>query len=638
MALRNTSLPRTISGELPSLKEQESKEQLAELAAQSGDTLHAPRQSYREQLSSASHRSVSPNTTGSTNQETAEPEPSSYLQVKPAADSAGQASTPEVPPMNPNRNSFAESIPEDTATPTAPPPRSASRASSRTPKPRNPSYRAPTRKPVPRSDSTSELDTATMVPPSASSMRSVKPTWQEPDEAEDDSYEREDGDRDDGQYYERTTPRQTRPRRNRPVSYPPRTNYNRYSYHDDRDASPIRPQLTPQQQPFTRAPRIPDEEMAVRQPQFEMRGAYHGESAFDQQGFDAAPEFGWKDLNVEQKAEVLRLPLTAWMNSDLKHHFVASLGELIGTTMFLLFAFAGTEVANIRSQTPAQSTTGEAVGFDVNVQLYISLAFGFSLLVNAWVFFRISGGLFNPAVTLGMYLVKAIPLTRAWFLFVSQILGSLLASVIVRYLFPQNFNVRTTLGQGTTVAEGVFIEAVCTAQLVFTIFMLAKEKHRATFIAPIGIGLSLFISEMVAVQFTGGSLNPARSFGPCVVTLAFDKEHWIYWLGPVIGAVAAVVFYRFIKTLEYEMANPGQDDDIDVEELAQKDPEKLEQLRAGPNRSLSFQPRPGPGTPSVRTNTRTMSIRQGSEMGLSNHRLSFPQPSDVRAGSTASFH
>ncbi|CAJ2504149.1 Uu.00g115430.m01.CDS01 [Anthostomella pinea] len=162
----------------------------------------------------------------------------------------------------------------------------------------------------------------------------------------------------------------------------------------------------------------------------------------------------------------------------------------------------------------------------------------------------------------------------------------LLASVIVRYLFPQNFNVRTTLGQGTTIMEGIFIEAVCTAQLVFTIFILAKEKHRAAFIAPIGIGMSLFISEMVAVQFTGGSLNPARSFGPCVITLQFDKEHWIHWLGPVIGTVAAVVFYRFIKTLEYEMANPGQDDDIDVEELAQKDPEKLEQLRGTPNRSM----------------------------------------------------
>jgi len=58
--------------------------------------------------------------------------------------------------------------------------------------------------------------------------------------------------------------------------------------------------------------------------------------------------------------------------------------------------------------------------------------------------------------------------------------------------------------------------------------MLAKEKHRATFIAPVGIGLALFIAELAGVYYTGGSLNPARSFGPCVVTGEFDSEHWIY--------------------------------------------------------------------------------------------------------------
>jgi MIP family channel proteins len=188
------------------------------------------------------------------------------------------------------------------------------------------------------------------------------------------------------------------------------------------------------------------------------------------------------------------------------------------------------------------------------VLLYVSLIFGFSLMVNVWIFFRISGGLFNPAVTLAMALVKAIPPVRAACLFVAQLLGSMLASVIVRFLFPETFNVRTTLSAGTSLTQGVFIEAMLTAELVFTIFMLAKEKHRATFIAPVGIGLSLFIAEMVGVQFTGGSLNPARSFGPCVVTLTFDEEHWIYWVGPLIGALLAIAFYHFIKTLEYEVS------------------------------------------------------------------------------------
>ncbi|EFQ31514.1 MIP family channel protein [Colletotrichum graminicola] len=287
----------------------------------------------------------------------------------------------------------------------------------------------------------------------------------------------------------------------------------------------------------------------------------------------------WHNLSREEKAQVMRLPLTQWMNSDLKNHFVASLGELVGTTMFLFFAFAGTEVANIK---PAGSN-GASAAMNAGTLLYISIIFGFSLMVNVWIFFRISGGLFNPAVTLGMYLVKAINAARAVYLFIAQLLGGMLASLIVRFLFPENFDVRTKLGGGATLVQGVFIEAILTAELVFTIFMLAKEKHRATFIAPVGIGLTLFIAELVGVQFTGGSLNPARSFGPCVITATFEHEHWIYWIGPFFGTLIAVVFYKFIKILEYEMANPGADGDAENDPT--KNPAKMEELRLARTRS-----------------------------------------------------
>jgi aquaporin related protein len=77
--------------------------------------------------------------------------------------------------------------------------------------------------------------------------------------------------------------------------------------------------------------------------------------------------------------------------------------------------------------------------------------------------------------------------------------------------------------------------------------MLAKEKHKATFIAPVGIGLALFVAELVGVFYTGGSLNPARSFGPCVVTGIFDKEHWIYCKLPLI------FLNRVLITLQWNM-------------------------------------------------------------------------------------
>ena len=89
------------------------------------------------------------------------------------------------------------------------------------------------------------------------------------------------------------------------------------------------------------------------------------------------------------------MPLIHYLPHRVRGHVVAMLGELIGTFMFLFFAFAGTQVANstqMASQNVDQGST-------VSVLLYISLSFGFSLAVNVWAFFRISGGLFNPAVS-----------------------------------------------------------------------------------------------------------------------------------------------------------------------------------------------------------------------------------------------
>ena len=61
------------------------------------------------------------------------------------------------------------------------------------------------------------------------------------------------------------------------------------------------------------------------------------------------------------------------------------------------------------------------------------------------------------------------------------------------------------------------------------------------------------------VYFTGGSLNPARSFGPSVVARSFPSHHWIYWIGPCLGGLLAAAYYKLVKYLNYEEANPGQD-------------------------------------------------------------------------------
>jgi glycerol uptake facilitator-like aquaporin len=102
----------------------------------------------------------------------------------------------------------------------------------------------------------------------------------------------------------------------------------------------------------------------------------------------------------------------------------------VGTTLFLLIALGATNVANVPTTSVTGATTsGEqgstAAAVNTSSLLYIALAFGFSLAVNAWIFFRVSGGLFNPAVSWGMVLVGALTPLRGALLTVSQILGGI---------------------------------------------------------------------------------------------------------------------------------------------------------------------------------------------------------------------
>lgn len=240
------------------------------------------------------------------------------------------------------------------------------------------------------------------------------------------------------------------------------------------------------------------------------------------------------------------------MSSKMRGHFVAMTGEFVGTLLFLWFALSGTQIAN--TVIPPGSNG------DVTGQLfYISLSFGFSLMIAVWVFYRISGGLFNPAVTLGLVIAGGLPWMRGLLLFPVQILAGICAAALVSCMFPGPMPVATTLSHGTSVAQGLFIEMFLTAFLVITVLMLAVEKSKDTFIAPVGIGLALFVAELTGVYFTGGSLNPARSFGPSVVMRSFPGHHWIYWLGPFLGALIAAGYYKFAKYFNYEEANPGQD-------------------------------------------------------------------------------
>lgn len=175
---------------------------------------------------------------------------------------------------------------------------------------------------------------------------------------------------------------------------------------------------------------------------------------------------------------------------DIRGHLVAMSGEFVGTILFLWFGLSAAQVASMTNPNPDGLQSPETL-------LFISLAFGFSLAVNAWAFYRISGGLFNPAVVLGMCVSGSLPWTRGLFLIPAQLLGCMVAGALVQCMFPGDVAATLTkLSPGVSIAQGLFIEMFLTALLVFTILMLAAEKHQATFMAPIGIGLALFVAEL----------------------------------------------------------------------------------------------------------------------------------------------
>ena len=119
-------------------------------------------------------------------------------------------------------------------------------------------------------------------------------------------------------------------------------------------------------------------------------------------------------MNVEKPSSRIVLPFTkpkpqepnairrlkglGWLPNSFRNHFIAAAGEFVGTFLFLFFGFAGTQVANAAAAGASTANGSLSQAPNASVLLYIALSFGFSLMVNAWVFFRISGGLFNPAV------------------------------------------------------------------------------------------------------------------------------------------------------------------------------------------------------------------------------------------------
>ena len=180
----------------------------------------------------------------------------------------------------------------------------------------------------------------------------------------------------------------------------------------------------------------------------------------------------------------------------------------------------------------------------------VALAFGLALLAGIYAVGHVSGGHFNPAVTLAAFLDKRVDFTDLIGYWIGQLVGALLASLTVLAVAEkagvQGTYTRLNVEAGVEAWEGFLVEAVLTA--IFVLVILSSTTY-AVKTAGLAISLTLVAIHLAAIPFTGSSVNPARSFGPAVIG-GDGPDLWIYIVAPLVGAVIGWALYRLFKVDE----------------------------------------------------------------------------------------
>nr|QKE23009.1 aquaporin 14 [Antennarius striatus] len=208
----------------------------------------------------------------------------------------------------------------------------------------------------------------------------------------------------------------------------------------------------------------------------------------------------------------------------------AILAELLGT-LVLVSAVLGASLPG-----PA----GEAPGGP----LYPAVAVGVVIVSLAHCFGEISGAQVNPAVTLALLATRRMDVPKALVYIAAQCVGALLGAGALFLALPhkstaEHFVNRVPLELNA--GQALAVEVLCTFQMVFTVFSVEEQRRReSTEPGNLTIGLAHTAGVLIGVA----SMNPARSLGPAIIT-GFWENHWVYWLGPVLGAVLGGVSHEF---------------------------------------------------------------------------------------------
>jgi aquaporin Z len=205
--------------------------------------------------------------------------------------------------------------------------------------------------------------------------------------------------------------------------------------------------------------------------------------------------------------------------------------ELVGT-FILVFAGTGAIVIN-------DATTGTVS------HVGVALTFGLVVLAMIYAVGDVSGAHLNPAVTLGFFAARRSQARWVVPYIVSQCAGAVLASLVLRLMFPTHTTLGATLPAGSA-GQSFALEAILTFILMFVILSVSTGAKEKGITAGIAVGAVIGLEALFAGPISGASMNPARSLAPALVSLHLESL-WVYLTAPVVGAVVSVLACRCVQ-------------------------------------------------------------------------------------------
>ena len=207
------------------------------------------------------------------------------------------------------------------------------------------------------------------------------------------------------------------------------------------------------------------------------------------------------------------------------------IAEAIGT---FAIVFCGTGAIIINQQSNGAIT-----------HVGIAITFGFIVMSMIYALGNISGAHFNPAVTIAFAIAKKFEVKQILPYTISQVIGAISASIVLRLLFPDNQLLGATLPAGSEMQSFV-LEFILTFFLMLVILNVAHGSKEQGMFAGLAIGAVVLLEAMFAGPICGASMNPARSIAPAIVSTHIEHL-WLYLIAPVAGAAASVFIWKYIS-------------------------------------------------------------------------------------------